>query len=190
MLFGAFFTAYFFIRVVKAPTWPAAGHEIPVLVAGINTAVLVSSSFTMHWALEGIKNGNTRALQRRAAHDVPAGPDVPLGPGQRVLPPRLGDPRQRAGHDLLRADGTARSPRHGRPDPARCSRTSGRSAATSRPRSTAASRCPGSTGTSSTSCGSSSSRRSTSSSAMWNPLRSERDMFRFLMQVGRRRAWR
>jgi cytochrome c oxidase subunit 3 len=63
MLFGAFFTAYFFIRVVKSDPWPAPGHEIPVLLAAINTAILVSSSFTMHWALEGIKNGNKRALR-------------------------------------------------------------------------------------------------------------------------------
>src|SRR5258706_15841205 len=56
MLFGAFFTAYFFIRVVQNDPWPAIGHTIPVLVAGINTCILVSSSFTMHWALEGIKN--------------------------------------------------------------------------------------------------------------------------------------
>ena len=63
MLFGAFFTAYFFIRVVQADAWPPAGHDIPVLIAGINTCILVSSSFTMHWALEGIKNGNRRAMQ-------------------------------------------------------------------------------------------------------------------------------
>jgi cytochrome c oxidase subunit III len=63
MLFGAFFTAYFFIRVVKSDPWPAPAHEIPVLLAAINTAILVSSSFTMHWALEGIKNGNKRALR-------------------------------------------------------------------------------------------------------------------------------
>ena len=63
MLFGAFFTAYFFIRVVQHAHWPADGHEIPVLIAGINTAVLVSSSFTMHWALEGIKNNNKRAMK-------------------------------------------------------------------------------------------------------------------------------
>src|SRR3954454_20615289 len=63
MLFGAFFTAYFFIRVVQSADWPSAGHEIPVLIAGINTCILVSSSFTMHWALEGIKNNNHRALK-------------------------------------------------------------------------------------------------------------------------------
>jgi cytochrome c oxidase subunit III len=63
MLFGAFFTAYFFIRVVQGDSWPSAGHDIPVLIAGINTCILVSSSFTMHWALEGIKNNNHRALK-------------------------------------------------------------------------------------------------------------------------------
>ena len=63
MIFGAFFTAYFFIRVVNQATWPAPGHEIPILVAGVNTAILVSSSFTMHWALEGIKNNNRRAMR-------------------------------------------------------------------------------------------------------------------------------
>jgi cytochrome c oxidase subunit 3 len=63
MLFGAFFTAYFFIRVVQHDTWPPVGHTIPVLVAGINTCILVSSSFTMHWALEGIKNNNRRAMR-------------------------------------------------------------------------------------------------------------------------------
>src|ERR1041385_6301390 len=43
MLFGSFFTAYFF--------------------AGINTIILVSSSFTMHWALQAIKRGNRVGLQ-------------------------------------------------------------------------------------------------------------------------------
>ena len=63
MLFGAFFTAYFFIRIVGEADWPAQGEELPKLVAGVNTAVLISSSFTMHWALEGARNGNRRALQ-------------------------------------------------------------------------------------------------------------------------------
>jgi cytochrome c oxidase subunit 3 len=63
MLFGAFFTAYFFIRVVNHDPWPAEGTELPKLVAGINTAILVSSSFTMHWALEGARKGNRYALR-------------------------------------------------------------------------------------------------------------------------------
>ncbi len=63
MLFGAFFTAYFFIRVVNGDAWPANGEELPKLVAGVNTAVLISSSFTMHWALEGARNENRRAMK-------------------------------------------------------------------------------------------------------------------------------
>ena len=64
MLFGSFFTAYFFVRVVdQAPAWPPAGFELPVFVAGVNTAILVTSSFTMHWALQAIKRGNRAGLQ-------------------------------------------------------------------------------------------------------------------------------
>jgi len=64
MLFGAFFTAYFFIRVVADSGWfPIDGKELPKVIAGINTCVLVSSSLTMHWALEGARRGNRRAMQ-------------------------------------------------------------------------------------------------------------------------------
>jgi cytochrome c oxidase subunit III len=63
MIFGAFFTAYFFIRVVGHATWPAPGTELPKLVAGFNTAILISSSFTIHYALESIKAGNRRGLK-------------------------------------------------------------------------------------------------------------------------------
>jgi cytochrome c oxidase subunit 3 len=64
MLFGSFFTAYFFVRVVaNPPEWPPAGFHLPVFVAGINTAILVTSSFTMHWALQSIKRGNRSGLQ-------------------------------------------------------------------------------------------------------------------------------
>jgi cytochrome c oxidase subunit 3 len=63
MLFGAFFTAYFFLRVVKGDPWPAPGTAIPVAVAAVNTAVLVSSSFTMHWATISAKNGNREGMR-------------------------------------------------------------------------------------------------------------------------------
>src|SRR5580704_2692193 len=58
MIFGAFFTAYFFIRIAQGDPWPAPGNTIPVAVAGFNTAVLISSSFTLHWAETSIKRGN------------------------------------------------------------------------------------------------------------------------------------
>jgi cytochrome c oxidase subunit III len=63
MVFGAFFTAYFFIRVAEGDPWPAPGMTLPVLPTLVNTAILVSSSFTMHWAQTGIKNGNRWALK-------------------------------------------------------------------------------------------------------------------------------
>lgn len=64
MLFGSFFTAYFFVRVVRnPPVWPPEGFHLPVYVAGINTAILVTSSFTMHWALTSIKRGNRTGLK-------------------------------------------------------------------------------------------------------------------------------
>jgi cytochrome c oxidase subunit III len=63
MLFGSFFTAYFFIRVSGDEPWPLPPFHLPVFVAGINTAILVTSSFTMHWALQSIKRGNRAGLQ-------------------------------------------------------------------------------------------------------------------------------
>src|SRR5579862_5497045 len=63
MIFGAFFTAYFFIRVARGDPWPAPGTQIPLAVAGFNTAILISSSFTLHWAETSIKNGNRTGLR-------------------------------------------------------------------------------------------------------------------------------
>jgi cytochrome c oxidase subunit 3 len=58
MIFAAFFTAYFFIRIVNHNPWPAPGTKLPEGVAGINTLVLLSSSLTLHWALTSAKKGN------------------------------------------------------------------------------------------------------------------------------------
>lgn len=63
MIFGAFFTAYFFIRVVNHNPWPAPGTRLPEAVAGINTAILLSSSLTIHWALTSVKKGNRFGLK-------------------------------------------------------------------------------------------------------------------------------
>jgi cytochrome c oxidase subunit 3 len=63
MVFGAFFTAYFFIRVAQGDPWPAPGTSLPVEVAGVNTAILVSSSFTIHWAQSSIAKGNRFGLK-------------------------------------------------------------------------------------------------------------------------------
>jgi cytochrome c oxidase subunit 3 len=63
MIFGAFFTAYFVLRVVSNDPWPAHGTELPKVVAGFNTMILLSSSLTIHWALTSIKNGNRTGLK-------------------------------------------------------------------------------------------------------------------------------
>ena len=63
MVFGAFFTAYFFIRVAQGDPWPAHGTTLPLEVAGVNTAILVSSSFTIHWAQHSIAHGNRFGLK-------------------------------------------------------------------------------------------------------------------------------
>ena len=63
MVFGAFFTAYFFIRVVQGAEWPAEGEHLPKVIAGVNTAILISSSFTLHWAEHGVKTNNRFALK-------------------------------------------------------------------------------------------------------------------------------
>jgi len=97
MLFGAFFASYFFIRAVANDgPWPPDGFELPVLIAGINTVILVSSSFTIHWALEGIRRNNRNALMA-------------------VHPRRLQRPRRRLRVDLLRAHRPPRGARLRRP---------------------------------------------------------------------------
>ena len=63
MLFGSFFTAYFFVRVVAGTPWPTPPFHLPVFVALINTCILVTSSFTIHWATQSIKRGNRAGLQ-------------------------------------------------------------------------------------------------------------------------------
>jgi len=61
MLFGSFFTVFFYLRFTHSP-WPPAGIEVPKGPTGINTAILVSSSFTMHWALVSIKRNRRFGL--------------------------------------------------------------------------------------------------------------------------------
>ena len=50
---------------------------MPVDSTGINTAILVSSSFTMHWALVSVKREQPPRADPRAALHADHGPDVP-----------------------------------------------------------------------------------------------------------------
>jgi cytochrome c oxidase subunit 3 len=69
MLFASLFAAYFFVRYNIADEWPprnSAGEafELPVLLTGANTAILVFSSFTVHWAEHRLKMGDRKGLER------------------------------------------------------------------------------------------------------------------------------
>ncbi len=70
MLFASFFTAYFFVRYNVADSWPLlndAGEpfELPVGITGLNTAILVSSSFTVWWGEHRLhKYGDHKAVAR------------------------------------------------------------------------------------------------------------------------------
>ena len=89
MVFGAFFTAYFFIRVAQGDPWPAPGTHLPLAVAGFNTAILVSSSFTLHWAETVDQERQPLRAEGGHSHDLPAWRDVPVHPDQRVRQHRL-----------------------------------------------------------------------------------------------------
>jgi cytochrome c oxidase subunit 3 len=60
MLFGSFFTAFFYIKFASYPH--GFPHALPKDATGINTAILISSSFTMHWALVSIKRNHRQGL--------------------------------------------------------------------------------------------------------------------------------
>src|SRR5680860_303397 len=65
MLFGSLFAAYFFVRFNVADQWPPLNEagdpfELPKVITGVNTAILVASSFTLHWGEHRLKHYNDR----------------------------------------------------------------------------------------------------------------------------------
>jgi cytochrome c oxidase subunit 3 len=65
MLFGALFAAYFVIRS-ESGGWPPHGQERPeLLLPGINTLLLMSSSVTMQLAVRAIGRGEVAAMRLR-----------------------------------------------------------------------------------------------------------------------------
>ena len=70
MLFGSLFTAYFLARFdIAQNNWPPLNSEgvpfeLPKLITGMNTFILVSSSFTVWWAEHCLKHGNRKGLIR------------------------------------------------------------------------------------------------------------------------------
>lgn len=65
MLFASFFAAYFFVRFNVSDQWPPLGSdgepfELPIILTGLNTLILVASSFTLHWGEHRLKHYNDR----------------------------------------------------------------------------------------------------------------------------------
>ncbi len=70
MLFASLFAAYFFARFnIADNVWPplspdGEAYHLPILLTGINTAFLVTSSFTVWWAEHRLAHGDRRGLIR------------------------------------------------------------------------------------------------------------------------------
>jgi cytochrome c oxidase subunit III len=72
MFFAGLFAAYFNARSART-VWPPAGFELDVTVAAILTVVLVTSSFTMQYAVSRIKAGDRRGMVRAISVTVALG---------------------------------------------------------------------------------------------------------------------
>jgi cytochrome c oxidase subunit 3 len=60
-LFGSLFWAYYLLRA-ESPVWPPAGVHLDMVLASINTAILLSSSYAIWRAGQAIRKGNENGL--------------------------------------------------------------------------------------------------------------------------------
>jgi cytochrome c oxidase subunit III len=61
-LFGSFFLWYGHARLIHGLEWPLPGYEIPADSTSINTAILISSSFTCEFALLSLFRNQRSAM--------------------------------------------------------------------------------------------------------------------------------
>ncbi|EDX84649.1 Cytochrome c oxidase subunit III subfamily [Synechococcus sp. PCC 7335] len=81
MLFLGLFIAYITFRLV-ATEWPPAGTpELEVLLPGINSLILISSSFVIHKADTAVKNNNVGGVKTWFAVTIVMGTIFLLGQG-------------------------------------------------------------------------------------------------------------
>ncbi|AUC60324.1 aa3-type cytochrome c oxidase subunit III CoxC [Cyanobacterium sp. HL-69] len=62
MIFFGLFSAYM-IYYATMPEWPTGGIELELLLPGINSVILISSSFVMHKGQSCIKNNDEKGLK-------------------------------------------------------------------------------------------------------------------------------
>ncbi len=60
-LFGSLFWTYYYLRA-ESPVWPPAGVQLDMVLASINTIILLSSSGTIWWAGKAIGKDNENSL--------------------------------------------------------------------------------------------------------------------------------
>lgn len=63
LMFGGFFATYLFFRG-RADVWPPEATEVELLLPTINTIILVSSSFVIHFGDKAIKNNDVKGMRR------------------------------------------------------------------------------------------------------------------------------
>ena len=65
MFFGGLFATYFNARATTPGVWgpPEGAHELDIALAGVLTAILVASSFTMQFGVWAIRRGDTGKLK-------------------------------------------------------------------------------------------------------------------------------
>jgi cytochrome c oxidase subunit 3 len=64
MGFASLIAGYFYLRMLSVD-WPDSGELLNVMLTSINTVFLLSSSFTMAWAVDAIKRNDQRAMLRQ-----------------------------------------------------------------------------------------------------------------------------
>ncbi len=62
LMFGGFFATYLFFRATYE-VWPPQGTEVELFVPTINTIILLSSSFVIHFGDVAIKKNNVRGMR-------------------------------------------------------------------------------------------------------------------------------
>ncbi|MEB3216490.1 MAG: heme-copper oxidase subunit III [Nostocales cyanobacterium 94392] len=63
LMFGGFFATYLFYRGTTQ-TWPPEGTEVELLLPTINTIILVSSSFVIHFGDSAIKKNDVEGMRK------------------------------------------------------------------------------------------------------------------------------
>ena len=85
LFFGALLLGYTVLRHAYPEGFAEAGKETKIVIGTVNTAVLLTSSATMAWAVHAIETGNRRLLHSAAGDDRRSWSRVPGAQGIRIF---------------------------------------------------------------------------------------------------------